>query len=57
VHSLRQVQEVSSTECFDTSGIVVHTGWYDPSEVCDHPQLVGEGTVYCESRLLFQILA
>lgn len=57
VHRLRQVQEVSCTQCFDTSGIVVHTGRYDPPEVTIHPHLVGEGIVYCATRLLFQILA
>lgn len=57
VHRLQQLHEVSCAQSFDTSGIVDHSGRYDPPEVTVHPHLVGEGIAYCATRLLAQILA
>ena len=46
-HSFLHPHETNSKLVLDASGSVVQCGWYRPSLVLIHPQLLGEGSTGC----------
>lgn len=46
VHRLRKIHEISCSQYFDISKIVVYTDWYHPFETTAYPHLIDK--VFCD---------